>query len=1272
MTYLIFKDRKLELSENFSSEDIKFSTDKKSLVELEKTFSNNFFIIDYRSVNSSNNWNNLKNYLKKFLSKDEIFQFILKIFKPENYDNFYLDKWKNLINEKDISIYISNIIQKRNNEIILDDDVDISNDESIEKMEIINNHHSNKILSSVNMDDISTIVSNLGVKIDISEIIEKDDDIKKSIPYIVKSEINKLFPKSKSINDYKNVLESKDFNLDKLKEIANLETYVVLSGDNFTFYNENEKSYIKVEGENAKLNSQINIDDDIFIIYKGEKKYFKIIKPITNNLAQISSVEDSSITEIVTLSVKYEKYYDKLNDLLDKTNNFIKNPKKSKLAKFIMDDLLSIKNVTKYDNLGKTLVEKDNLIIGNMEIIDEKTVKIEKYKSSKEPKESKINNLLEKIKDLKSELLVVSKKKILRVWQKNAINYIENGHSILINGPTGGGKTYVSMIAFNYFIENKNVDKILYVAPNYHLAFQTYCNFRKTFPNEPCNFISNVNNITSLKNNVFIGTPLELWIYVLTNNITFETAIFDEIHTISRSFGDDKLSEINSEALSNLLGRTSSQLIALSATINEDDNVLLRNYLSERSGIDIINKVSYYTRPVKLERYVMKNSILEKLDNKSFEERLEDTVIENIKFKEKVILKKKEKEEINEEDFLFQEKENHLLKAIKINEDKKKDLIENEELDDDWENALENNVDDKLSELEIERNKLEEKMKSLKKNRKKLRIKTSGFKKNDLRDFNKELIDENNKNAFPIEEVKTYSNNGILKEEIITKTIPITPEKTFNLLEKMEAEKMLPGIIFDNSDEDCFDNFKQYVRWIENEDLIHLNVWYELQEKLAIKISKFNNDSKRINAKDSLDSALSSKSSQRTSKTGDTKDLVSEALNKVSPFYKIKSDLILEVINEIKNVIDKLNKKDDEDKYFVNVDENSIYIKYTDKDKISYNLASCIEEYVKYKKIFTDNSNASDSDKISSLTYPFDGISHFFRIGNKLPVVKDFKNIRKESTNKESNVYKLLEAENLKEKTITKLLDLIIKGLEYGVSIIIPTFPFIIQYYILKTLTDSVKSINNNEKASDSIKCLFAARSMAMGINFAYRTVVIRSMKYMFMNVAIFMQMEGRGGRQGLDNRANVISWNISNAEETTIKHLPRIFLPDYGDNKGGLINNPLPLAVLVDTDRINSKNNDISNKIITLITSLVHSSILNYDNEIFDGIKVRINNFLKGGGLIEKTESDTYIWVQRINNIKSILYELYSRFYNRNNKEFLDYIEIVYKKLHIFQYEQF
>lgn len=214
--------------------------------------------------------------------------------------------------------------------------------------------------------------------------------------------------------------------------------------------------------------------------------------------------------------------------------------------------------------------------------------------------------------DHKNDTQISNSQIILDPWQTEAIEHIRAGRSCLITGPTSGGKTYIMMKGLDNIINSNNDYNLVYVSPTFHLAYQTYANVRVTFPQRIAAFITAEIIIIPPDANIFIGTAPELLNYFTTTKKSFHVGIFDEIHVASILYceSDNRYDMIRANAYSRLLTRCENEVIAASATI-ENENGMLR-YIADRMNVnrkenkfkvEDIHLVKYEDRVIPLNEY---------------------------------------------------------------------------------------------------------------------------------------------------------------------------------------------------------------------------------------------------------------------------------------------------------------------------------------------------------------------------------------------------------------------------------------------------------------------------------------------------------------------------------------------------------------------------------------------------------------------------------------------------------------------------------------------
>ena len=627
---------------------------------------------------------------------------------------------------------------------------------------------------------------------------------------------------------------------------------------------------------------------------------------------------------------------------------------------------------------------------------------------------------------------------ILDEWQSLAINYIRNNKSCLITGPTSGGKTYVMMKGIDNIINESKDINLVYVSPTFHLAYQTYANINATFPRKIVAIITT--EILCIPNNanIFIGTAPQLLNYFITTNKKFQIGIFDEIHVVSKLYfdQDNLIDVIRAKAYSSLLARCEKQIIAASATINNEYE--MRNY--------IVNQTNQC------------RSDSDKLS-------------------------------LNENDKNYMYLVEYKKRAIPLNE---------------------------------------------------------------YRFLNNDIID-------PIIRSSTGEDLTIR----IDNNVDINPENLFKLLVKMREKDMIPGIIFDLTDDIAWKSYVElinYIEMMESKDYQHYNV---MINKLNNIIEIFNNDRSlclnQMPEDDNFDSTRIRDGSKGNSK-------------RESGIRSIKSKRIkayTEIINYGKTYIirsiNKYNNEPWETLCNISIDELSLedlrsilIILEISKDKLLKNYPN-----FKVTKSHIDMINiikkieVLDPDQNENLYKIKLDKGSYYRFTSSSIGMDQLKAIREPGSDENNwklrkRMILLAEAQRIHPKDIDGIIDVIMRGLEFGITLINSSLPFVIQNIIL----DSLRTKN--------MGIVFASESMTMGINYALRFVIIKSPKNKIkINPSKLIQMGGRCGRRGKDTQAHVIYWGINNDSEAHHTSIPEL------NSESFVINNNITRSIITDAPKL-------------------------------------------------------------------------------------------------------
>jgi late competence protein required for DNA uptake (superfamily II DNA/RNA helicase) len=774
---------------------------------------------------------------------------------------------------------------------------------------------------------------------------------------------------------------------------------------------------------------------------------------------------------------------------------------------------------------------------------------------------------------------------ILDEWQSLAINYIRNNKSCLITGPTSGGKTYVMMKGLDNIINNSNDINLVYVSPTFHLAYQTYANINATFPKKIVAIITT--EILCIPNNanIFIGTAPQLLNYFITTNKIFQIGIFDEIHVVSKLYfdQDNLIDVIRAKAYSSLLARCEKQIIAASATINNEFE--MRKY--------IVNQTNQC------------RSELNKLS-----------------------------------------------------------------LDKDHKNYI--------------------------------------------------YLVEYNKRAIPLNEYR-FINNEIIEpitrsitgEDITIKidnSVKINSENLFKLLIKMREKDMIPGIIFDLTDDIAWKSYVNMINYIELMESIDYLHYTNMIKKLNNIIELFNTD-RTICLNQMPDSDNFDSSRIRVGSKGNNK--------KEAGIRSIKSKRIKaykDIVNCGKTCIIKSIEKYNIEPWtsLCSISTDNIMIEDIRSILIIFEISKdkLFKLYPDFKitKAHIDMINIIkkiedlDPDQNENLyTIKLDKGS-FYRFTSSSVGIDQLKAIREPGSDENNwklrkRMILLAEAQRIHPKDIDGIIDVIMRGLEFGITLINPSLPFVIQNIIL----DSLRTKN--------MGIVFASESMTMGINYALRFVIIKSPEDIIkINPSKLIQMGGRCGRRGKDTQAHVIYWGISNdsdAHHTSIPclnsesfilnnnltrsiisdapklayELSNIFLFDYFEEEKKKSVSQLSYNINKAKITLNEEENDAeeyekkkcnsrSKKIVLKRSNFIKPVIkilttnLNYDIDDIEEISTMICK-IDDDNIIETYNIDSFSKSRKINILMHMLIELHNSYAFSNHYKFLNFLEEI---IHILQ----
>ena len=157
-------------------------------------------------------------------------------------------------------------------------------------------------------------------------------------------------------------------------------------------------------------------------------------------------------------------------------------------------------------------------------------------------------------------------------FQKKAINYIEEGKSVVVCAPTGAGKTCIAEAAIQLAIQNNN--RIFYTTPLKALSNQKYHDFSKKYGIENTGLLTGDTSInrdakivvmtTEVFRNMLYGTTFGS---VKDNLKDVKYVVLDEVHYMN----DESRGTVWEESI--IYCPTNIQIIALSATVQNSSQL---------------------------------------------------------------------------------------------------------------------------------------------------------------------------------------------------------------------------------------------------------------------------------------------------------------------------------------------------------------------------------------------------------------------------------------------------------------------------------------------------------------------------------------------------------------------------------------------------------------------------------------------------------------------------------------------------------------------------
>lgn len=541
------------------------------------------------------------------------------------------------------------------------------------------------------------------------------------------------------------------------------------------------------------------------------------------------------------------------------------------------------------------------------------------------------------------------------------------------------------------------------------------------------------------------------------------------------------------------------------------------------------------------------------------------------------------------------------------------------------------------------------------------------------------------------------SGNEIINENNKSDNIPeYNDENKLKLLLLMKEKDMLPVIFFNSEEDKVWNSFLNLINYLEYNEMVKYLEYHRMVDNINNHIEKFNK--------------IYNEEISKLSDKNDNFDVITSNLGKsniikktiINTRKKIINVIISESKSFLKKSIEELNKnkdmllnmdifimsKEDTKKYIIDI--KSIIDIEKENFLLSYAHRDMIEIIIKFESMTIEIIQEILLIEINK--------GNYFRFSKSSCGIEQLNAMRQpgdcqEKWKQRRKMEALANAQNIKTDDIDGIIDIIMKGLNFGISIIISSLPFVIQNIILENIR--IKNMG----------IIFASEEMYMGINYPLRSVIIYNSTNIDINISKLIQMSGRCGRRGKDNQAHVIYWNIQNADkihETFINPLnSEDLLIDDDDIKMGLfIDNYESLALdmgkihyekyfkkndkdifiqkkykeedYYDDEETNyklNKNEKVileKEKYLQPILNILIKFIYNVNNS--DEIVKMICNIDKNI-IKEEYYVDSFKKSRIINNLNLLIIELYNYYAVSSHIEFLNFLENILNTLKIIEY---
>lgn len=523
----------------------------------------------------------------------------------------------------------------------------------------------------------------------------------------------------------------------------------------------------------------------------------------------------------------------------------------------------------------------------------------------------------------------------------------------------------------------------------------------------------------------------------------------------------------------------------------------------------------------------------------------------------------------------------------------------------------------------------------------------------------------------------------------------ISSKNLFLLFCRMRERDMLPGIVFDITDDIAWKTYVELINYIESMEQLEYQPYNELIEKINHIIDNFNSERLKklemMPVDDIVDSTKNKKGSNNKRESG---------LRSISSLhFKTYKNLLIQSKIIFERSILKFNTESWESLCIITKDKISSNIY-----KLLLKVCNCSKENLflqfpnfKITQVHIDMLNLIKTieDIEPEQTEAFLNIiidkGSFYRFSNSCGM-EQLKAIREPGTDENNwklrkRMITLAEAQSINPKEIDGIIDVIMRGLEFGITIINPSLPFVIQNIIL----DNLRTKN--------LGIVFASESMSMGINYALRSVIIKSPKdFININPGKLIQMGGRCGRRGKDDQAHVIYWGITNSIEAHPDYIKAVCYPSdfivdnynnyqykeklaiqlgaifetlYFEEERKKFNTNIPTKYNTNEDSIEEqkckkRNNNIKLNRIQYLEPTIEflTTFLNFEKNDIENITTMICK-IDSDIIMDSYSINSYAKSRNINLLMHLVIELHNTYALSTHITFLKYLESV---VHILQ----